>query len=87
MAPSGGGTGDPCFPYGTKIWMADGTWKNIEDLSINDKVKSYDLSSDDQPSTDKVSTYLGYKWDGMTGKLAESTVVQKLKIIIMTIMS
>lgn len=78
-APSGGGTGggDPCFPYGTKIWMADGTWKNIEDLSINDKVKSYDLSSDDQPSTDKVSTYLGYKWDGMTGKLAESTVVQK----------
>ena len=78
-APSDGGTGggDPCFPYGTKIWMADGTWKNIEDLSINDKVKSYDLSSDDQPSTDKVSTYLGYKWDGMTGKLAESTVVVK----------
>ena len=80
-APSGGGTSgggdDSCFPYGTKIWMADDSWKNIEDVSINDKVKSYDVSSDTQPSTDRYAEFLGYRWDGMTGTMSESTVVLK----------
>ena len=79
-APSGGGTGGgggSCFPYGTQIWMADDTWKNIEDVSINDKVKSYDVSTDTQPSTDSYAEFLGYRWDGMDGSMAESTVVLK----------
>ena len=81
-APAGGGTGGgggggECFPYGTQIWMSDDTWKNIEDVSIGDKVKSYDLSTDTQPSTDAVSEYLGYRWDGMTGTMAESTLAEK----------
>ncbi|HEC82099.1 MAG TPA: hypothetical protein ENI42_06745, partial [Thermoplasmatales archaeon] len=32
-----------CFPAGTKITMADGTIKNIEDVKVGDKVISYDL--------------------------------------------
>jgi len=31
-----------CFPAGTQIDMADGTTKNIEDIKVEDKVKSYD---------------------------------------------
>ena len=31
-----------CFLAGTKIEMADGTTKNIEDIKVGDKVKSYD---------------------------------------------
>jgi len=38
------GDGDTsCFPAGTKILMADGTSKNIEDVRIGEEVKSYDL--------------------------------------------
>ena len=33
---------NPCFLAGTKIAMADGTYKNIEDIKIDDLVKSYD---------------------------------------------
>ena len=80
MHQAGGGTGGgggSCFPYGTQIWMADDTWKNIEDVSINDKVKSYDVSTDTQPSTDSYAEFLGYRWDGMDGSMAESTVVLK----------
>jgi len=32
-----------CFPAGTKITMADGSYKNIEDTKIGDYVLSYDL--------------------------------------------
>ncbi|HDO19864.1 MAG TPA: hypothetical protein ENG74_03965, partial [Thermoplasmatales archaeon] len=31
-----------CFLAGTKIEMADGTTKNIEDIQVGDRVKSYD---------------------------------------------
>jgi len=31
-----------CFPAGTKITLADGTYKNIENIKIGDKVLSYD---------------------------------------------
>ena len=46
--PSGGysddtsGGGGSCFPAGTKIIMADGTQKNIEDVKIGEMVLSYD---------------------------------------------
>jgi len=32
-----------CFPIGTKIAMADGSYKNIENLVIGDEVRSFDL--------------------------------------------
>ena len=38
--PSGGGG---CFLAGTKIRMADGSWKYIEDIRQGDSVMSYDL--------------------------------------------
>ncbi|MCD6237518.1 MAG: hypothetical protein J7K13_06175, partial [Thermoplasmata archaeon] len=34
-----------CFLAGTKIEMADGTTKNIEDIKVGDKVKSFDTRS------------------------------------------
>jgi len=36
-----------CFLSDTKISMADGTLKNIQDIQLGDKVKSYDPLSDD----------------------------------------
>ncbi len=35
-----------CFAAGTKVAMADGSFKNIEDVAIGDKVRSYDESND-----------------------------------------
>lgn len=32
-----------CFPAGTKIMMADGSYKNIENIKIGDRVLSYDI--------------------------------------------
>lgn len=41
------GEGDPCcFPAGTKITMVDGSYKNIEDVKIGDRVLSYDVKYD-----------------------------------------
>jgi len=37
-----GGGGDSCFLAGTKIAMADESYKNIQDIKINDFVKAYD---------------------------------------------
>jgi len=39
-----------CFPAGTKITMADGDYKNIEDIKIGDKVLSYDIINDEYGS-------------------------------------
>jgi len=40
-----GGGGGSCFPAGTKILMADGSYENIEDVKVGDLVRSYDESS------------------------------------------
>ncbi len=41
-------TTDPCcFPAGTQITMADGTYKNIEDIRVGEKVLSYDIDNDE----------------------------------------
>ena len=37
---------DECFPAKTKIKLADGTTKNIEDIEVGDKVVSYDEKKD-----------------------------------------
>jgi len=34
-----------CFPAGTKITMADGSYKNIEDINVGDKVLSYNVEN------------------------------------------
>lgn len=34
-------TGDCCFPVGTKITMADGSYKNIEDIKIGEMILSF----------------------------------------------
>lgn len=39
---SGGGGGGGCFIAGTKILMANGSYKNIEDIKENDLIISYD---------------------------------------------
>lgn len=38
----GGGGGSSCFVAGTKILMANGSEKNIEDVNVGDKVMGYD---------------------------------------------
>jgi hypothetical protein len=50
MSAAGRGTTDlepspfvTCFAQGTKIMMADGTTKNIEDIEIFDEILSYDI--------------------------------------------
>ena len=40
-----GDGGDSCFIAGTKIAMADGTEKNIEDVIVGDTVKSFDTDT------------------------------------------
>lgn len=45
-APAGGhGGGSTCFVKGTKILMADGSEKNIEDVKPGEKVMGYDLGT------------------------------------------
>jgi len=39
----GAGTNGCCFPAGTRITMADGSYKNIEDIRVGDRVLAYDL--------------------------------------------
>jgi len=39
------GQGSCCFPAGTKITMADGSYKNIEDISVGDRVRSYNIKT------------------------------------------
>lgn len=34
-----------CFPAGTKITMADGSYKNIEDIHFGDRILSYDIKN------------------------------------------
>jgi len=68
-APAGGGSGT-CLPYGTQIWMADGSWKNIENMSINDRVKSFDMGN----SSDSIHEYLSYSWSERSGSVVNSDV-------------
>lgn len=37
---------DTCLAEGTKITMTDGSYKNIEDMSVGDRVLSYDIEHD-----------------------------------------
>ena len=46
-------TGGGCFDAGTKVLMADGSLKNIEDIKVNDEILAYNENSK-QISIDKV---------------------------------
>ena len=48
-------TKETCFLAGTKILMADGSYKNIEDVRVGDSVKSYDEKS--EKLTDGIVTH------------------------------
>jgi hypothetical protein len=65
-----GGGGGGCFLFGTKITMADGSLKNIEDLKLGDELRTFDIPGvpdSDQPE----DWYTKDKWsvdnsDGFT---------------------
>jgi len=38
-------SGPSCFLAGTRVTMADGSYKSIEDVNVGDKVKSYDIAN------------------------------------------
>jgi len=40
-------TNQICFPKGAKVTLADGSYKNIEDIVEGDEVQTYDMSSED----------------------------------------
>jgi hypothetical protein len=52
-SPSGGGG---CFAFGTKITMADGSLKNMEDLVLGDIVRTFDIPG--APDTDEYKYWL-----------------------------
>ena len=62
--PNEGGNGDPdpdpsCFLAGTKITMADGTEKNIEDVKKGDKILSWDFEENKAVETEVI-----WIWNG-----------------------
>tara|TARA_R100000008_G_scaffold50118_1_gene29939 strand:- start:17787 stop:23039 length:5253 start_codon:yes stop_codon:yes gene_type:complete len=63
-----GGTGTTCFALGTKVWMNDGTWKNIEDVTLTDSLKSMNI--DGLPNSDNFGDY-GF-WS--TGSIAGASI-------------
>lgn len=52
--------GNRCKIAGTKVWMADGSEKNIEDVIIGDKVLAFDVAANNLVETDVVDTYAGW---------------------------
>lgn len=50
--------GLPCFAEGTKISMADGSYKNIEEIVVGDLVYSYDLSQKKLVSNEITQTFV-----------------------------
>jgi hypothetical protein len=48
--------GGGCFAVGTKITMADGSLKNIEDLQLGDEIRTFDIPG--APDSDKYEDWL-----------------------------
>lgn len=55
--------GNRCYRAGTKVWMADGSEKNIEDIQVGELVLGYDIKSDNLVATPVVDTFKGYSED------------------------
>jgi len=48
---------DPCFPAGTKISMADGSLKNIEDVVVSDEVIAFNEGTGEQQEAKVLATH------------------------------
>jgi hypothetical protein len=71
---SGGGGG--CFVFGTKITMADGSFKNIEDLKIGDELRTFDIPG--APDSDKYE-------DWLSGDIWSTTSTDSFKVTTTTV--
>ena len=76
--PMGGGGGmEDCFIAGTKILLSDNSYKNIEDININDVVKSYNIET--KKIEDKKVNYI---YDTIhTGEKNDYTIIISFKDI------
>ncbi len=50
-----------CLPEGTKIWMADGTYKNVEEIKEGDLVESYDVNAKEIKPAKVYFTITGFR--------------------------
>ena len=66
--PGGGGAG--CLIIGTKVLMSDGSYKNIEDIAINDKVASVNFEF--LPDGDKFGNYSDW-YENDTNRIIHTT--------------
>ena len=60
------GNGNSCFLAGTQITMADGSYKNIEDVAEGDLVLVYDLATGELANSTVIKEY-NHKQDEMPG--------------------
>ena len=51
--------GNRCHAAGTKVWMADGSEKNIEDVVVGDTVLAFDCTTENLVPTEVVDTFVG----------------------------
>ena len=75
QSSSPGGTGGPgagggCLIIGTKVLMSDGSYKNIEDIAINDKVASVNFEF--LPDGDKFGNYSDW-YENDTNRIIHTT--------------
>ena len=73
---SGGGGGGGCFAFGTKVTMADGSLKNIEDLVLGDELRTFNIPG--APDTDDYEYWI--KPDAWTTNSTEDFTVTTTKV-------
>ena len=66
----GGGGGGGCFAIGTEVLMADGTWKRIENISMNDAIKTVSIPT--LPDGDSYPDYA--TWHGTQSNIESITL-------------
>jgi hypothetical protein len=73
---SGGIGGGGCFAFGTKVTMADGSLKNIEDLVLGDELRTFNIPG--APDTDDYEYWL--KPDAWTTNSTEDFTITTTKV-------
>jgi hypothetical protein len=73
---SGGFGGGGCFAFGTKVTMADGSLKNIEDLVLGDELRTFNIPG--APDTDDYEYWL--KPDAWTTNSTEDFTITTTKV-------
>lgn len=67
---TGGTPGGGCFGIGTEVLMSDNTWKRVEDISINDSVKTVNI-----PTLPNGDVYADYAtWQGSQSNIESITL-------------